>query len=313
MNSTPTGSLRCLTEQPDLLGESPFWHPVENCLYWVDIAGRAIRRRRENALVETFTLQEEPGCIAPAGRGGLLVALRSRVILFDPASGHATTLAPAPYDTLTTRFNDGRCDPQGRFWAGTVFEPKTAAMAGLYCLTPGTDGSWKMEQHLGGNVTANGLAFSPDSHLAWWSNTPAHLVEQYDFDPVSGQFSGARVFRQFDARAAGQPYGGRPDGVAIAADGTYWVAMYEGGRVLQLAADGTTLREITLPVRCPTMVCFGGSGLRTLFITTASKGRSAEELAAEPLAGHVLAIDLDTLGVPASVHGMPTAQWAPRR
>ena len=300
-------STRRVSAHADLLGESPFWHPDQQTLYWVDIAGQALCRQGAEGQEQRWPLGEEPGCIAPMTDGRLLIALRSGVVAFDPANGARELLAPAPYDTKTTRFNDGRCDPRGRFWAGTVFEPKTSAAAGLYRLTRQADGQWAMERHLGDNITANGLAFSPDGRHAWWSNTPEHVIHRYPFDPERGTFGTAQLFHRFPRRVEGEHYGGRPDGVAIDRDGNYWVAMYEGGCVRQFAPDGTPLLEVALPVTAPTMVCFGGTDLRTLYITSASKGRPAEEQARLHWTGHVLAITLDDLPVPATLSGLPVA------
>jgi sugar lactone lactonase YvrE len=303
--------IRCLTDQADQLGESPFWHPWERCLYWVDIPGRAVQRLDQHASQQRWTFAEEPGCIAPTADGALLVALRSAVVHFAPDTGAQRVLAEAPYDTATTRFNDGRCDPRGRFWVGTVFEPKTEQAAALYCMKRSAGGGWSLEQHLGDNLTANGLAFSPASSVAWWSKTADHVIYRYDFDLRTGRFGAATEFHRFAAKGAETPYGGRPDGAAVDSAGNYWVAMYEGGRVLQFAPDGHLLLEIALPVTCPTMVCLGGDDLRTLFVTTASRGRPAAELAREPMAGHLLAIQLDDLPVPADLRGMPVDHFDP--
>ena len=137
------------------------------------------------------------------------------------------------------------------------------------------------------------------------------VIHRYPFDLADGRFGPAEEFRRFQRKVPGQPYGGRPDGVAIDNAGNYWVAMYEGGRVLQIAPDGSDLLEILLPVSHPTMVCLGGPGLRTLFITSASKGLSAAALAEQPLAGHVLAIALDDLPVPRTLQGEPAAVFDP--
>ncbi len=294
-----------------LLGESPLWVAGEQALYWVDIAGDAIHRRTADGIQQSWSCEDAPACLAPATDGRLVVGLRSGVGLFQPQDGHLHLLAAAPYDTASSRCNDGRCDPQGRFWVGTVFEPKTADRACLYCLEPdpGTSTGWILRAHLNDNLTANGLAFSADSGMAWWSHTPRHVIWQFPFDGVSGTFGARRVFHQFPTRTADQPYGGRPDGACLDNTGAYWVAMYEGGQVLRLDAAGDILLAVTVPVTCPTMVCLGGPNLRTLYVTTASKGRPAAERAAEPLAGHVLAISLDSLGLPPAVHGIAPDVW----
>jgi sugar lactone lactonase YvrE len=141
----------------------------------------------------------------------------------------------------------------------------------------------------------------------YWSDTKAHAVYAFDFDPVDGGLSGRRTFAEFAKRAPGQSldtYGGRPDGAAVDSEGCYWVAMFEGQRVLRLSPQGQVLREVRLPVRCPTMPCFGGPDLKTLYITTAREKRPPEELALQPLAGCVLAMSVDVPGLPAHVAGM---------
>jgi len=305
------GKICRFSQSSDQLGESPFWHADSSTLWWVDIAGRALRARSLAGEERSWAMGDEPGCIAPTLDQRVLVALRSRIELFDPRDGSRQVLCAAPYDTATTRCNDGRCDPRGRFWVGTVFEPKTAPAAALYCLRHSAAGSWALEHEQGDNLTANGLAFSPDGRLAYWSNTPEHVIYCFDFDLERGHLSQRREFRRFARKVEGQPYGGRPDGVAIDNQGAYWVAMYEGGRVLRLAPDGSLLLELELPVSAPTMVCLGGPELRTLFVTSAAKGRSAAEREAQPDAGHVLAVELASLGLGPEVRGLPAARFDP--
>ena len=154
----------------------------------------------------------------------------------------------------------------------------------------------------GGISASNGLAFSPDGRTLYWADTKAHVVRALDVDPLDGSLSRQRVFAQFALRDAAQPleaYGGRPDGAAVDSEGAYWVAMFEGQRLLRLAPDGTQLAELRLPVRCPTLPCFGGADLRTLYITTARDKRPDDELAAQPLAGCVLQLRVDVPGLPA--------------
>jgi sugar lactone lactonase YvrE len=280
-----------------LLGESPFWHPDEAALYWCDIPGRALHRWVAASGAHTaWPLPTEPGCIAPMPGGRLMLACRDGLFRFDPGSGQRTQLAAAPYDTAVERFNDGKADPQGRFWAGTIFEPRTAAAAALYRF--GVDG---LKRIAGDITTSNGIAFSPDGATLYWGDTPRHRVMAYAFDAVQGTISAARVLAQFDVKQPGQDlatYGGRPDGAAVDAEGAYWCAMFEGQRLVRLAPDGTLLQSLPLPVRCPTMPCFGGPDLKTLFVTTARQGRPDGELAAQPLAGCVLHTRVDVPGLP---------------
>ena len=237
-------------------------------------------------------------CCAPLLDGGLLLALRSGLARFDPARGALAPLpVPLPYDPREERFNDGKADPQGRFWVGTIYEPRDPPRAALYRFAAGT-----LERVAGDITVSNGLAWSPDGRTLYWADTKAHRVQAFDFDAAAGTLSRPRTFAQFAPRAPDQPlasYGGRPDGAAVDAEGGYWVAMYEGARVLRFAPDGTLTREVALPVRCPTMPCFGGPDLRTLYITTAREKRPADELAREPLAGCVLQLRVDVPGLPA--------------
>lgn len=222
--------------------------------------------------------------------------MRDGLWRFDTGSGRRTRLAAPPYDAARQRFNDGKPDAQGRFWVGTLDDAREPRAA-LYRFERG-----QLDRLAGGISTSNGLAFSPDGRTMYWADTKAHVVQAFDFDGGEGSLSRQRVFRQFAPRLAGQAldaYGGRPDGAAVDAQGAYWVAMYEGQRLLRLAPDGTLLAELPLPVRCPTMPCFGGADLRTLYLTTARHGRPAEELAAQPLAGCVLQLRVEVPGLPA--------------
>lgn len=283
---------------PSLLGESPLWHPTEQVLYWCDIPGRTLNRfDPKRGVHRRWPFDSEPACGAPLMEGGLLLALRSSLVRFDPERGAATPLpVKLPYDPQRERFNDGKADPQGRFWVGTVYEPRDVAAAALYRYADG-----KLDRMADGVTTGNGLAWSPDARTLYWADTPAHTVYAFDFERAGGAISRQRVFARFPLKAADQDlavYGGRPDGAAVDAEGGYWVAMYEGARLLRLGPDGAVLREVALPVRCPTMPCFGGPDLRTLYVTTARDRRPADELAREPLAGCVLQLRVDVPGLP---------------
>ena len=290
-----------------LLGESPFWHPDEAALYWCDIPGRKLNRYRpEGAEHREWALDAEPGCCAPLPAGGLLLAKRDGLFRFDDSGAgglgrdHLTRLAAPPYDPTLQRFNDGKADPLGRLWVSTVFEPRTASAAALYRFSGG-----RIERMAGEATVGNGLAFSPDARTLYWSDTTSHRIFAFDFDVAAGAISNRRVLVQFAPKAAGADlatdlaeYGGRPDGAAVDVEGALWVAMFEGQRLLRLAPDGSVLRELALPVRCPTMPCFGGADLKTLYVTTSREKRPAEELAAQPLAGQVISLRVPVPGLP---------------
>jgi sugar lactone lactonase YvrE len=286
-----------LPVEASLLGESPFWHPDERALWWCDIPGRSLYRHHPGTGAhQAWHFDTDVACAAPLAGGQLLLGMRDGLWRFNPATGQRVALAAAPYDPATERFNDGKADPQGRFWVGTIYEPRHPAQAVLYCLVDG-----RLERRAGGVTVSNGLAFSPDGRTLYWSDTKAHTVFAFDFDGQDGSLSRQRVWAQFALRAPDQPlseYGGRPDGAAVDAEGCYWVAMFEGARLLRLSPAGEVLSELPLPVRCPTMPCFGGDDLRTLFITTSRQNRPAEELAREPWAGRVLQCRVDVPGLP---------------
>jgi sugar lactone lactonase YvrE len=280
-----------------VLGESPMWHPREQALYWCDIAGRKLNRFNPSSGAHTqWECDSEPACCAPHLAGGLVVAMRDGLWRFDTRLGTRSALAKPPYDTTTERFNDGKCDPRGRLWVGTIYEPRDAAKAALYCW----DGH-ELQRKADGVTVANGLAFSPDARTLYWSDTKAHTIYAFDCDVGSASVSNRRVFAAFPPKQGGQDlaaYGGRPDGAAMDAEGCYWAAMFEGQRLLRLSPEGEILREVVLPVRCPTMPCFGGPDLRTLYVTTSRENRPADELAAQPHAGCVLALHVDVPGLP---------------
>ena len=282
-----------------LLGESPLWHPVEQVLYYCDIPGRRLHRfNPANGEVAHWDFETEPACVAPMLGGSLMLGMRDGVWRFNPLTGARTLLAKPPYDPAQERFNDGKCDPQGRFWVGTIYEPRDPPLASLHCWSAG-----RLERKADGITVSNGLAWSPNGRTLYWSDTQAHTIYAFDFDPASGALSGRRVFASFAPKLAGAPleaYGGRPDGAAVDVEGNYWVAMFEGQRILRLSPEGTVTREVDLPVRCATMPCFGGPDLKTLYITTARENRPATELMMQPLAGCVLALDVDVPGLPAN-------------
>lgn len=296
-----------VTRVPDLLGESPFWHPLERTLYWIDIPARLVKRVEPDGLAETWEMPSEPGCIAPVEGGGLMIALRDGVYRATSWGGALEPVARFGYDTATTRFNDGKADPEGRFWAGTIYEPKDARRAELYCvdLRPdnGDEGRPVVQLKAQNATTANGLAWSPDARTIYWADTPRHAVYAWDWDAQANAMRHHRVFHQFAAKPVGwtpgQPgYGGRPDGAAVDVQGNYWCALFEGQRLAKLSPAGEVLAEVPLPVRCPTMPCFGGDDLRTLYVTSARDKRPSEEIEALPLSGHVIATRVDVPGLP---------------
>lgn len=299
----PSADITALDAPASLLGESPLWHPVEQQLYWTDIPGKALHcHDPRTGRHRTWAVETEIGSLAPMREGGLLLARRDGLWHFDPETAGHHFLVKAPYDTSLERFNDGKCDPQGRFWTGTIYEPRDAALASFYCY----DRARGLRRMTGDITVGNGLGWSPDGRTLYCSDTKAHTIYAHDFDADTGTPGARRILARFPLKQADQDlatYGGRPDGAAVDAEGTYWCAMFEGQRLLRLSPSGELLREIHLPVRCATMPCFGGADLKTLYITTSREKRPDAELAAQPLAGRILTLRVDTPGLPANAFG----------
>jgi sugar lactone lactonase YvrE len=297
-----------LAAPPSELGESPFWHPDEQMLYWVDIPGQQIHRCNVfMGTVQSWAMPSEPGSIAPArtrGEGsGLVIALRDGIYRAREWGGELRQLTRAGHDTATTRFNDGKADPLGRFWAGTMYEPRDKAAAELFSLDCRGGRAPVLERKAGDAIIANGLAWSPNAATVYWSDTPRHTIRAWDWNGDSNAMTQPRVFAQWPGKPEGwQPgmagYGGRPDGAAVDAEGNYYVAMFEGGRLLKLSPAGTLLAEIAVPARCPTMPCFGGDDLKTLYLTSARYNRPAQELRDYPDSGCVFSMQVEVPGLP---------------
>jgi sugar lactone lactonase YvrE len=277
---------------PMQVGEAPLWHPAERNIYWVDIASFKVHRVHPlTGEHREWLMTSEPSALALHPHGGLVVSLREGFVHLDTASGTVTLIAAAPYDTSVARFNDGAVDPAGRFWVGTIYEPRDQQAAAMYCLEKGSVSlKWS-----GGMTNSNGLAFSPDGRAMYHADTTSHRVDRYVFDADSGTVSHPQRFQQFSTDKA-HNYGGRPDGAAVDSEGAYWCAMFEGGRLLRFSPEGELLREVSLPLRCPTKIAFGGDDLRTLYLTSACQGRSSQELEQYPLSGCVLAMTVDVAG-----------------
>jgi sugar lactone lactonase YvrE len=299
-----------VTTTPSTLGESPFWIPAEQMLYWADIAGGKLHRLKTlTGDVETWGMPSEPGCFAPAasltGEGGFIIALRDCIVRARTWGGELQTLTMIDHDAATTRSNDGKCDATGRFWVGTMFEPRTAPQAQLLCWD-GTGLQFKQ----GNAMVANALAFSPDGKTVYWADTPQHTIWAWDFNATSSAMTNQRILRQFAAKPVGWTsglpnnggYGGRPDGAAVDVQGNLWVAMFEGKRVVQLSPLGEELQSIEVPVTTCTMPAFGGDDMQTLYLTSARHNRSVEETTREPLMGCVFSLRVNVAGMPVNFY-----------
>lgn len=278
--------MQCVVDARAKLAECPRWDDVNNVLYFVDIDSFTLHAWfPETGEHRTRVFEEEIGCFSLRQQGGFVAAFRSGVYTMAEFDGELTPYWLADYDQQSTRFNDGRCDPAGRFLAGTMYAPKDAFAAGLYQFQNGNmvlldQAAW----------TSNGLAFSPDGQTMYYSDTPNHIVYCFDYDTATGQATNKRTFIEF-------PRGnGRPDGAAVDAEGNYWSALYQGQRVVKISPSGDILAEYPVPAIYPTMVAFGGKDMKTLYVSTCRSAHTEEELQQFPQAGGIFAIEVDVPG-----------------
>lgn len=272
------------------LGECPLWSTAENVLYFVDIKRATIYRfDPASGALSSVVLPEEVGCIGLAKAGGFVAGLRSGIWLVSPDGQPVRKLADNPEDQSTSRFNDGMVDPVGRFIAGTVDETRSNGTASLYCY-----GKSGLATLMGGLLTSNGTAFSPDGRTLYHSDTLRYVAYAHAYDPATGLISDTREFIRFTPTDTDR---GRPDGAAVDVEGCYWTALFEGGRVQRYAPDGTQLAEYATPALCPTMVAFGGADRKTLYVTSARVGRPEAELVQYPLSGGLFAMPVDVAGL----------------
>ncbi|MDR2674367.1 MAG: SMP-30/gluconolactonase/LRE family protein [Opitutaceae bacterium] len=280
-----------------VLGEGALWDARAGALLWVDILGQRVGRLNPATRTsECWTLDSLVGAVVPAESGGLLLALGGGVAMLDTASGRTGDVAcPEGHDPETTRFNDGKCDPAGRFVAGTVSLAGQAGMGSLYVFEHSREGLFARSRRLLSNVSiSNGLAWSADHSRMYYIDTPTRAVSVFDYDLGNGVMGNRRVAVEIPERM------GLPDGMTIDAEGMLWVALWGGGAVTRWnPRTGKLLCHYALPVTHATSCAFGGPGLRTLFVTTARASLRADELARQPLAGAIFAIKADVPGVAA--------------
>lgn len=280
----------CVLDAGAVLGEGPLWCPRDEALYWVDIKQPAVHRfDPATGKVRTWEMPDEVGSMALRERGGAIVALRAAFGFLAMESGAVRVVHDLELDVPEIRLNDGKCDRQGRFWAGSYHEVDAPRPIGaLYRFDP--DGRChKMEDGL---ACANGLGWSPDDRTMYLTDTIPREIYAYDFDPASGAIRNRRLF------AAVPPEEGSPDGLTVDAEGFVWSAMWGGWRVTRFAPDGRVDRVVRLPVEQPTSCAFGGKGLDILYVTSALQHLTADARARQPLAGGLFAIDVGVKGLP---------------
>ncbi len=273
-----------------ILGEGPVWDEQESLLYWVDIlSGKLFRYDPHHKSNKAFDIGEHLGCVALREEGGLVLARQSGFAFFDPRQQKITNITGPEFQSPGSRFNDGKCDPSGRFWAGTLTYDLDEGAGSLYCLDQNLDTQIKLREL----TIPNGMAWNQGIDKFFFIDTPACAVQSFDYNDASGEITNPVVVKKFDKEE------GYPDGMCIDREGALWVALYNGGKVIRIDPDsGETLFEIQLPVPQATSCTFGGADFSELYITTGREYMSEEDVDRWPLSGSLFKVQLPFKGWP---------------
>ena len=274
------------------LGESPVWSGRERALYWIDIDTQLVHRYDPDTdRDESRELPGRPGSVVLTGDADRLgVAMEHEVVDLVWSTGAVTRRVVLEVTGVPTRLNDGRTDPAGRLWVGSMDDPASSGhkAGALHRVDP--DGHHEVVE--GGVGVSNGLAFSPDGSVMYWADTTRDLVWAFDYDNTAGVRRNPRVFLDF----ATLP--GRPDGACVDETGCYWVACVYGWALLRATPAGIVDRIIELPVEKPSMPAFGGPDLDVMYVTSISSGGAKPAAPDQPLAGALLSLSPGVRGLP---------------
>ena len=271
------------------LGEGPVWDEKNQTIYWLDILNGLIHEYEfETGRGQHFSVGEMIGSYALTDKGNMIIASKSGFGYIDKINGTYKLLAAPEKHLPNNRFNDGKCDPKGRFWAGSMSLIGEKEVGTLY----------KFENSIAvpmikGVSISNGLAWSLDSKIMYYIDTPTRQVVGYDFDMEQGQISNKRVIITLDEGS------GYPDGMTIDAEGMLWIAHWDGWRISRWdPSSGNLLMEIKMPASQITSLTFGGPNLDKIFVTSAKTGLDNKTLESQPLAGSIFEIaDLGIKGL----------------
>jgi sugar lactone lactonase YvrE len=258
-------------------------------LIWVDITGGVVHCWKPQTDEQAdLAFDGELSAAVPRAGGGLVLAIDHSLVLYDEGGG-TQSVATVEEDRADNRFNDCRCDPHGRLWAGTMSKQREPGAAALYRLD--ADGS--LRQMVSGTTISNGLGWSLAGDAMYFIDSTTQRIDVFDFDPASGSLSERRALVAID------PADGLPDGLTVDAEGGIWVALFGGGCVRRYTADGVLDAVIELPTSNPTCPAFGGPDLDTLYVTSAQHRLTPEQLRMQPLAGALFALRPGVRGRPA--------------
>ena len=276
-------------------GESPVWSTTQQALYWVDIPAKRLHRwSPSDGKEQSWQASQMLACIAQAGDSHWIAAMENGLFAITPhadGSLDSRLLASVTHAQPGMRFNDGRCDRQGRFWAGTMLMDMAAGapVGAMYRYNAGQ--TEPLTAQLQGFIVPNGLAFSPDGNTLYLSDSHPDVqkIWAFDYDTDSGTPHNRRLFVDMSKHP------GRPDGAAVDAEGCYWICGNDAGLIHRFTPEGKLDRSLAVPVKKPAMCAFGGADLDTLFVTSI---RPAGDLADQPLAGGVFALRPGVKGLP---------------
>lgn len=279
----------CAHAADSVLGEGPVWDGDLHRLWWVDIEQKEIHQWDPASGRDVFwDLPHRVGFVIPTTRGDCVIGTQSGLARFSPGSGGFEPLKNPEEHLPDNRFNDAKCDAAGRLWAGTMAVSEVVGQGSLYRIEPNLE----IQQMVSGISISNGLAWSADSRLLYYVDSPTRRVDAFDFDLRKGTLGGRRPIIRIPQ--------GFPDGMCIDAAGNLWIALWGGwGVACHDPRTGECLARIEVPVRDVTSCCFGGRDLDVLYITTASRDLDQTGKAQQPLAGSVFVARPGVRGTPA--------------
>jgi len=272
------------------LGEGPFWHPLQERLFWFDILNKTLLSATAGGImVDRFTFDAYVSAAGVIDADNLGIASASGIFRLNLKTDQRELLVPLEPSSTATRTNDGRVNPAGGLWIGTMGlrDPGKVAQGALYQVRNG-----KAAKLLGDLHIPNATCFSPDGRTAYFADTIKGVIRSVSIDPETGKPRGE--WREF----VGRDHPGDPDGAVVDSEGFIWNARWGASCVIRFAPDGRVDRVVNVPVKKVTCPALGGKDLKTLYLTSARENMTGAELAAEPLAGSVFSIEVDVPGIP---------------
>lgn len=278
--------VRCVADVGAVLGEGPVWDARDEALYWVDIKGHKIFRLDRAGEVRHWDTPFRIASLAPRRQGGFIAGTDRGFAEVDLDALHFEPFEHPEADRATNRFNDGKLDREGRFWAGTMDDTEQAASGALYRLD--ANRSWHRADD--DYRVTNGPAFSRSGRLMYHNDSARQLTYVFDLD-MAGTPSNRRIFARY---GGGEGY---PDGMTVDAEDCLWIAFWDGWCVRRFSPGGECIATVDLPVQMPTSCAFGGPSLSELYVTSASIGLSQSERARQPCAGGLFMLDTGCVGL----------------